>query len=644
MCGILGTLNTSSEDAIRCLDTIKHRGPDFTSYYQHQNLFLGHQRLSIQDTSENGNQPMFSECGDFVIVFNGEIYNHWEIRKSLKGEYRFKSSSDTETLLYGYIEHGIGILNKLNGIFAFAILQISTGEVIIARDQFGVKPLYYYQNGSNILFSSEIKAICASPTFQSELDCKSLLSYIQFLWSPGSRTPFQKVKKLLPGHYIKFNIEEQKQLNPQSYYEIPFDGIYWQKTEAEWIDALDEQLFNAVKRQLLADVPIGFFLSGGLDSSAVVAMAKRAMPDQRLVCYTVDSGNVGMESEGFSDDLYYAQKVADHLGVELCKVKGDIDILQDFDKMIYHLDEPQADLAPLHVYNICKQARKDGCVVLLGGTAGDDVFSGYRRHQALRYERYFRIVPKWVGGALKYIVRKLDGANPKVRRVKKVLAQIGSTPLDRCVGYFMWISHKTSLGLFSKKCQDNIGSYQPLHILKNTFSTVKDKSLLNKVLMLELKYFLTDHNLNYTDKLSMAVGVEVRVPFLDKELVEFSTKIPPELKMNGVNTKYLLKKVMERYLPHDVIYRSKAGFGVPLRNWIDNDLRPRINTRLSEQSVNELGVFNHAAIQHIISENTAHRIDGSYTILSLLSIDSWLRQFKKWRTVEQNAVLKNVEI
>lgn len=629
MCGITGIIHPESNLHIDALTmAIAHRGPDDFGIFNLNNLSLGHRRLSIQDTSENGHQPMFTADGRYCIVFNGEIYNHWDIRKELNSKYSFRSTSDTETLLYGYIEYGTAIFNKLNGIFAFAIFDKLTHDLIIVRDQFGVKPLYYYTKDNTFIFSSEIKGINTFSALDRKIDPKGILNYIRFLWSPGERTPFEHVKKLLPCHYLKVNIDTPSVIENVKYYTIPFTGKYDVKTEKQWIDALDEHLYSAVKRQLLSDVPFGFFLSGGLDSSAIIAMAKRALPHQRLQCYTIDSGSMNMSKEGFSDDLYYARKVADFLNVDLKVIDGRMNIMQKFDKMVWHLDEPQADVAPLHILNICMQARKDGYVVLLGGTAGDDIFSGYRRHQALNYERIFRNIPSLVLKAGKIIINKIHSSNVTIRRIKKIFVNINNSDIDRQVGYFSWISNISSKSLLHSKYQEELKDYDPINILKDTYRHIPDEqSSLNKMLYLEIKYFLPDHNLNYTDKLSMAVGVEVRVPFLDKELVEFSTRIPPGLKMKGSTTKYLLRKVMERYLPHDIIYRPKAGFGSPIRTWIKNEMSEYIDNMFSKQSIDENKIFNYNAIRSLIKDNWENKYDASYTILSLLSIISWIKQF-----------------
>lgn len=290
MCGITGIISKENKLFIQeSIKRITHRGPDDSGIFQDDFIALGQRRLSIQDLSVNGHQPMFTQDGRYCIIFNGEIYNHWEIREQLESKYPFKSSSDTETILYGYIEYGESIFNQLNGIFALAIYDTLTQDFIIVRDQFGVKPLYYYQKGNTFAFASEIKALSILPNFDTTLDHQALVNYLHFLYSPAEKTPFLNVKKLLGGHYIKFNAKEflkpttdaAPTIQAIKYYEIPFDGQYSSKSEEELIDELEQKLFKAVKRQLLSDVPVGFFLSGGLDSSAVVAMAKKAMPEKK---------------------------------------------------------------------------------------------------------------------------------------------------------------------------------------------------------------------------------------------------------------------------------------------------------------------------------------------------------------------------
>lgn len=629
MCGICGGIAPDIKDYIGIMNSaIAHRGPDDAGLYSYENLALGHQRLSILDLSANGHQPMFSDDENLILVFNGEIYNHLEIRRSLKTAYNYKSSSDTETILHAFKELGTDLFEKLNGIFAFAIFNTETEDLYIVRDHFGVKPLYYYCDSNYFLFGSEIKSIMAKGDLDKSIDHKAIVNYLNFLWSPGTQTPFKKVKKLEPGHYIKVNIHNKDSLIIKQFYEIPFTGIYSQSSESELISVLEEKLTTAVKRQLMSDVPVAFFLSGGLDSSAIVALARKLNPEKKIVCYTIQSTEESNGFEGFSDDLHYAKVVAQHLDCELRIVKADVNIVEDFDKMIWHLDEPQADAAPLNVLEICKQARKDGFIVLLGGTAGDDLFSGYRRHIASKYEYLIKKLPSVIARSTKSAVGLLSSKNPLARRLKKITLNIDQESNERLTGYYSWLPLDTIKSLFQPHIQKLLVDYYPSDILTQALSNIpNEKEILNHLLYWDLKFFLTDHNLNYTDKMSMAHGVEVRVPFLDKELLEFSTTLPVSLKLKGNTTKYILKKVMESYLPKEVIYRPKAGFGAPVRDWITNDLDQTIDNYLSKEKLIERNIFNPDKVRELISDNKKGKIDASYTIWCLVAIESWLRQF-----------------
>jgi asparagine synthase (glutamine-hydrolysing) len=632
MCGILGIINRNRSQVDLALLTnlnqiIEHRGPDDQGAFIDNGIGLAHQRLSIVDLSPTGHQPMVSSDSNFVIVFNGEIYNHFEIREKLKSlGCVFKGGSDTETILEGYRYYGTSIFEMLNGIFALAIYDKKRKKCILARDQYGVKPLYFYKNEDVILFSSEIKGLTQHPKFQSNLDKEAVVNYLSFLWCPGEGTLFDTVKKLEPGFYLEYDLDSNK-IEKFQFYQIPFTGKYdCEKNEKELIFELEYKLFESVKRQLMGDVPIGFFLSGGLDSSLIVAMAKQILKDEKLKCFTINSD--GFTAEGFVSDLYYSKKLAKELNLDLNIIEAEVDILKDFDKMIWHLDEPQADPAPLHVYNICRAAKNEGIKVLLGGVAGDDLFSGYRRHQALYYERYYSHFPSQFFSMVNGLLAQGNSTNPTLRRVKKLLSNSSKTSLERMAGYFSWIPLDKTYNLLSKSFQSELKNYDPNSYFYQLLEKIpNEKDRLNQMLFWELKTFLPAHNLNYTDKMSMATGVEARVPFLDVELVDFSTKIPPQLKMKGLQTKHILKKVAEKYLPLEIIYRPKSGFGAPVRKWITNDLEEMISERLNPSRINERGIFNSKAVWALIEDNKKGKIDASYTIWSLLAIESWMQQF-----------------
>ena len=626
MCGIVGGINSKLWRDTDCyLKSLVHRGPDSHGAYINGKVFLGHTRLAIQDLSENANQPMFSEDGRYVIVFNGEIYNHSELRATISSKYNFRSSGDTETVLYAYIEYGAKCLDLLNGIFSLVIFDNTEKLFFIARDHFGVKPLYYYKDEHRFLFSSEIKSLLLAD-IRKEIDPRALVNYLTFLWSPAEKTPFLNVIKLLPGHYMKFFIEDYEESVPVKFYEPQFNGTYSKENESVLTDQLEQYLISAVRRQMLSDVPVGFFLSGGLDSTLLVAIAKKLYPSVRFPCFTIDIDGKGEKIDGFVNDINYAKKAASFLDVELHIVKGQSDILTNFDKMIWHLDEPQADPAPLHVINIANLAKQYGIKVLIGGAAGDDIFSGYRRHQALNYEKLFNFMPISLRKVIKFVLQKLPVNS--FRRLKKLTEHLDLNTRSRMKGYFQWMNLQRVKSLFLSSIVAEIGNYDPMVYFDDLLLQIpKEKNLLNQMLFWEMKTFLVNHNLNYTDKMAMAVGVEVRVPFLDKELVEFSKKIPPKFKMKGNTTKYLLKKVAERYLPKEIIYRPKTGFGAPVRKWITSDMDEMIKERLSIDNINRRGIFNHEKVWELIEANKKGEVDASYSIWAILAIDSWITQF-----------------
>jgi asparagine synthase (glutamine-hydrolysing) len=623
MCGILATINFESSIATTALNLMEHRGPDARAIYNFKNLCLGHLRLSIQDLSEKANQPMFSDFEHYSIVFNGEIYNHWEIREKELADYRFKTTSDTETILALYIKHKEKCVNFLNGIFAFAIFNRDEETLFVARDHFGVKPLYYILNEDQFACASELKALLPY-NLNQEIDIESIQAYLTFMWCPGEGTPFRSIKKLLAGSFMHIDLNNISQTKIKRYYQLKYPNkIIDNKSLNYWIDTLEEKLTKALKRQMLSDAPIGFFLSGGLDSSLLVAIAKKLNPDKRLKCYTIDTGE---SKDGFVNDLYYARKVAEYLDVELVEIKVDSSIVEKFDDIIWFLDEPASDSAPFNVYEISKAARKDGIKVLVGGTGGDDIFSGYRRHQALILEQYLEYIPTFLRKIISNTIKVISSKKAFVRRLKKLTKAIEGSSSERLVSFFEWSDFLFVKSIFREELQQKL-SKENKYFLKLLEEVKHVEDDLNKLLYLEIYTFLIDHNLNYTDKAGMANSVEIRVPYLDLELVEFSTTLPVNYKMKGKQTKYILRKVAERYLPHEVIYRSKAGFGVPVEYWVRNELNEFIAKTLTRTNINKSEVFNIESIESIIEENNSGKINASYNIWSFLALQSWLKNF-----------------
>jgi asparagine synthase (glutamine-hydrolysing) len=655
MCGIVGYSSRqwrqeTSDWLKTSIENIRHRGPDDSGSLEEPNhtIGIGHTRLAIIDTSSLGHQPMFSEDRSVALVFNGEIYNYKIIRKELEsyGE-MFQSDSDTEVLLKLYLLNRgckasvCKMLTKLNGIFAFAVWDAKEERMLIARDRFGVKPIYYSENRDGLFFASEIKAL---PYKFDSVDNIAVNQYLNFIWCPGTRTAFKGIKKIGPGEAMfvkRGEIAERFQ-----WYKLPVftqgqrlqtrQFTITQKPDAKHLDisrkavlssevaSLRHHLRSAVHRQMISDVPLGAFLSGGLDSSSIVAFAREINPE--IQCYTIDFGSA---NEGFTEDLPFARKVADHLGVPLTIVKVEpMKFMADLSQMVVQLDEPIADPAPLNVLYICQAARQQGIKVLLSGCGGDDILSGYRRHRAVQMEKYFRWIPRPARLIGANLTKYLNQHNPLQRRISKLLCAAQSDGYNRMINYFKWIDRSDIIRLYTPEFYAEIDDSSPEDPMLEFLASLPEGTPdLEKMLALEQRFFLCDHNLNYTDKMSMAVGVEVRVPFLDNDLVDFSWQLSSDLKQRGSVGKWILKKAMEQDLPSNVIYRNKTGFGAPLRNWIQNEMSDLVSDVLSEKSLRRRGMFRAVAVNDLISRNRCGKIDASYTIFSLMCIEIWCRHY-----------------
>ncbi len=574
---------------------------------------------------------MVSDDGAVVLVLNGEIYNFLELRTELEvGGHRFRGHSDTEVLLQLYLAQGEAMLERLNGIFAFALWDKRDRSLVVARDALGVKPFYYAETSSGFAFASEIKALLCLVPEARELDIPALHRYLSFLWCPGEGTPLRGVRKLLPGEAMV--VRAGRIARRWTWYQLPvFRGVTGDLSEAESLTGTVKGLRRAVQRQMIADVPVGAFLSGGLDSSSVVAFAREHAPDIR--CFTIES--LGGQESGTADDLPYARRVARHLDVPLNVVRIDASrMADDLERMVVQLDEPLADPAPLNVLYISRLARENGIKVLLSGAGGDDLFTGYRRHAAVKYEYLWTWLPGAVRVELECWTSGLDRRNPLFRRLAKLFDGAGLDGDARLAAYFAWAREADLLKLYTPEFRAGLRQAQAaepmLDFLKPLPASVQS---LDRMLALEQHFFLADHNLAYTDKMSMAMGVEVRVPFLDLDLVEHAARIPIGLKQRGRVGKWVLKKAMEPYLPKDVIYRPKSGFGAPLRRWMRNELRPLLGDLLSADSLKRRGLFEPAAVQGLIARNDCGKVDAAYTLLSLLSIEIWCRAYLDGRPI-----------
>jgi asparagine synthase (glutamine-hydrolysing) len=625
MCGILGSFNTNIN--LESLMLLSHRGPDDNGFYKDEDIYLGQTRLSIQDLSPNGHQPMISDNKDIILVYNGEIYNHKELRKEIESTgYNFKGSSDTEVVLKLYEIFNNDFLLKINGIFAIAIWDVREKKLLLARDHFGVKPLYYTSNEIDFTFSSELKSIIHSQKINKDIDYKSMVAHLTYMWSPSPRTMFKNIKKLEPGHAMI--VKDSKIINHWKYFDIKFNDIDKNISEADAILKTKFLIKEAVKKQLISDVPVGAFLSGGLDSTSIVAFAKDLYLPNKLETYTIDFENTQRSSMGISEDISYAKKAAEYLDVKLNILKVNPIMISDVRSMIYHLDEPQADPAAINTMLISQYARKNNIKVLLSGAGGDDIFTGYRRHLAFNNEKYWSWLPQSFKKIISNNINLMSPSNEFKRRLIKLFQYSSLDNNERIASYFYWINPEIINTILDDSIKNNILDYnvssQLIKTLDNMSGT-NDK--LNQMLYLEIKHFLCDHNLNYTDKMGMSAGVEIRVPLLDKDLVDFTTSLPVNMKQRGTTGKWIFKKAMEGILPNDLIYRPKAGFGVPLRHWMKTNLKEFVNDTLSSESLKNRMIFSENGLERLRKLDQKNKIDASYTLFSIVCIETWYQLF-----------------
>lgn len=608
------------------LRAIAHRGPDDSGLWADASVGagLGHARLSILDLSPLGHQPMVSSDGNVVIAFNGEIFNFRELRADLEARgHTLRGHSDTEVLLHLYLAEGEAMLPRLNGMFAFAIWDARRQTLLVVRDEMGVKPLYYTQTPQGVLLASEMKALLAFPGVSRQINPVALRDHLTYLWGPAPETMLEGVFKLPPGDALQ--VQGGRITRQWHWAENPVLQPIEARSDADAIAQVRDAVHTAVQRQMVADVPVGAFLSGGLDSSAVVAFARQAAPETRLQCFTIDMDAAGGRQEGMVSDLPYARAVAAHLDVDLHVVQASPPMADELANMVWHLDEPQADLAALNALFISRLAREHGIKVLLSGAGGDDIFTGYRRHYALQTERYWAGLPHGVRAGMAGLVRHLPTDTVLGRRVRKALSHADLDGDARIASYFRWLDKPWVDRLLEPELR--AASRRPDPLVAALAALPDDVPRLNRMLYLECRHFLADHNLNYTDKMSMAAGVEVRVPLLDPDLVRLAFSLSLDQKQRGRHGKWVLTESMRGILPDQVLNRPKTGFGAPLRSWLHGPLRVLLNDSLSPATLRRRGLFDPAGVQQLIADDAAGRVDGAYALLALLCVELWCQSF-----------------
>ncbi len=635
MCGIAGAVNCRDRGVLEAMSSIQaYRGPDdqgvWTSDLDNGGwIGLTSRRLAILDLSPAGHMPMFTDDGALTIVYNGEIYNYPQLRRELEAKgYRFHSNSDTESLLYLYQEDGPDFVKRLNGMFAIALWDAPRRQLFLARDHFGIKPLYYYHNANALAFASEIKALLQLKEIPRRLNPQALLQYLTFLWTPDPLTMFDGIFKLMPGHYAIFH-EGNLQISQYWDLDLPSYDHVFAKSEADLVDELCARWNETVKAQMLSDVPLGAFLSAGLDSSSIVA-AMANTTNREIRTFTIAFPDKYRRGEVTLDDTEVARRTAAHFGCNHTEIIVEPDVVDLLPKLVWHMDEPTADPAIITAFLVNREARKN-VTVLLSGAGGDEVFAGYRKYQAQGLAQRYARLPKPVrAGIVEPVVRSLPsmrGTPVKgyVRLAKKMVRSASMPPRERFLDASVYLTEAQKAQLYN--CYDDYRS-DPFVQHSSYFDRVSDADFLNQMMYVDLKTFLVSLNLCYNDKMSMASSVEVRVPFIDKDFVEWAFwNIPPSLKLRDGTTKYILREAMRPTLPAEVLTQKKAGFGAPADYWLAQDLREMVDDLLSEGNLNARGLFDAKAVRAMIDEQRKGREDWTYQIWQFLTLELWMRAF-----------------
>jgi asparagine synthase (glutamine-hydrolysing) len=618
-----------------------HRGPDDAGVWDQRfpdgtYMGLGSRRLAIIDPSSSGHMPMHNVDRTLWITYNGEIYNFAELRERLKKKgHRFFSNTDTEVLLRLYEEEGADCVRRLKGMFAFAICDLRSGEptMFLARDHFGVKPLYYFHCGDRFAFASEIKALLQVPDVSPEIDVRALHQYLTFLWVPDPGTIFRGVYKLPAGHSATFRAGR---LTISKYWDLAFppaDHEYlW--SEKDLASETRARFEASVQSQLVSDVPVGAFLSAGLDSSSIVAMMARHA-HRPLRTYTITFPEKYLVGENTLDDPGVPARLAKDLGFENEIIVVEPNVAELLPRLVWHMDEPTADPAILAAYVVCRQAREHA-TVLLSGVGGDELFAGYRKYAAHYWAELYRRFPS----TLRHFtesglgnLREPRGSSLKgsIRLAKKMSRSASLPGVDRFVMNCTYLDGPQKKSLYRTEWAAQIEEYDPLAQHRDSFKRVEDADFLNQMLYVDTKIFMTSLNLTYNDKMSMASSVEIRVPFLDRELVEFvAWNVPPHLKLKGFinpTTKHIFRQAMRDVLPSEVLRQPKAGFAAPVDYWLANDLREMVDDLLAPSRIRDRGIFRPEVVREYVDEHRVGKRDWSMQIWQFLTLELWCQVF-----------------
>lgn len=619
MCGICGVYNVGNDAPVphnqisAMIQLIAHRGPDDSGIYLDGPLGLGFARLSIIDLS-GGHQPMCNETGDIWIVFNGEIWNYQQLRKDLLAKgHQFKTQSDTETIIHAYEEYGVACIARLHGMFGLALWDAPRRRLLLARDRAGKKPLYYTRTQNAIIFGSEIKAILGHPEVRREADVQAIVDFLSIRYVPAPATLFKNIYKVLPGHWLLF---EGEHIHEACYWDFSF-GKTEQRPTAEYLTGIRQHVQQAVAERMMADVPIGALLSGGVDSSIITGIMRQ------LTSHKVKTFSVGFDQPGFSE-LPYARMVADHFGTEHHElVVKAADMTRYWPLLTWHRDEPVSEPSDLGVYLISKLARQHVKVVL-SGEGADELFAGYPKYVVDWLAYYYHILPPMLRD--KGIQQLLDRLPYSMRKLKTAAHNLSQPTPQRWMNWFGIFNEPAKTQLLApalQACVDLDASRE----FRRWITQNPQRDDLSSMLYLDTKIWLPDNLLMKGDKMTMAASLESRIPMLDDRLIEYAASIPSNAKIRALKPKYLLKRAFADFLPAPILTRKKMGFNVPTGAWFRDAQRELISNLLLSERIRSRGYFNADYIERIVQDHLHGKTNYQAQIFTLASLELWFRVF-----------------
>ncbi|MDA0747447.1 MAG: asparagine synthase (glutamine-hydrolyzing) [bacterium] len=617
MCGIAGILNenpdrpVSGELLAAMCRTISHRGPDDEGFFVQGNIGLGMRRLSVIDL-HTGKQPQKNEDGTCHIVFNGEIYNYPELRKTCEAKgHHFATHSDTETILHLFEDMGADCVQPLNGMFAFAIHNAQDNSVLLARDRLGIKPLYYASTGNSFVFASEIKALLVHPDISRDIDPIALDQYLTYKYIPAPRTIFKQIRKLPPGHLLTW---KDGRFRTAPYWKLSFQPAQ-HRPEQEISEDLLERLKKSVQLQMISDVPLGALLSGGIDSSLIVALMSQ------LSDRPVKTFSIGFEERSYNE-LQHARTIAKKFNTEHHEQIVRPDVADLFERLVTHFDEPFADSSAIPTYLVSRHAREH-VTVALSGTGADELFAGYERYWAIPLYRAYGHLPGPLRSALHTTFRHLPAGHKKrglVTRAQKFLDTASANPIERHQQVLTLFSRTEREALYTGAVPDELDDP-----LTERFHASDADSDLNRLLDVDTGTLLAEDYLTKDDRMSMAASLELRVPFLDHTLVEFAASLPPGLKLRGLTTKYILKKSASDLLPKNILRRPKHGFEIPVASWLANELRGHVQDLILSPQALSRGLFTSKSLETLVQTHSSGHSNLSRQLWALMALELWFR-------------------